>query len=85
MIRVSKIVQAGLVVLSLLPIATAAGFGMGGPSVNVGVSSPMGSSGAMVNGNLSYGHGSPAATNPAVAAMRRSRPKSSRHARPAEA
>jgi Spy/CpxP family protein refolding chaperone len=67
MMRIIKIVQAGLLVLCLWPIATAAGFGMGGPGVAVGVGVSMGGSSTM--SSLAYGHGSPAATNPAVAAM----------------
>src|SRR5579875_61064 len=66
MMRRTKIVLAGLVGFVLWPIATAAGFGMGAPgAVGVGVS--MGGSAMM--GSLAYGHGSPAATNPAVASM----------------
>src|SRR5579863_6420057 len=54
------------------PVAPAAAFGMGGggaaPSIGVGVS--MGGSGMTANGgNAAYAHGSPAASNPAVAVM----------------
>ena len=84
MLRIRKIFQvarhcvapAAMVVLPVLcfvyPVAPAAAFGMGGggaaPSISVGVS--MGSSAVMGNGgNAGYAHGSPAASNPAVAAM----------------
>jgi hypothetical protein len=69
MMRVPKIIQAALIIMALWPIAQAAGFGMGGgvaPGVGVGMS--IGNP-AMAGSSLSYGHGSPAATNPAVAAM----------------
>src|SRR5579885_1972810 len=68
--RFSRIIQAALVIIALGPIAQAAAFGMGG-----GVAPGAGGTGmamgnpAMAGANLSYGHGSPAATNPAVAAI----------------
>ncbi len=67
--RIGKIVQAAAVVSALLPAVQAAAFGMGGaPGVGVGMS--MSNSTSMANGgNASFAHGSPAATNPAVAAM----------------
>jgi hypothetical protein len=66
--------QAAAVLLILSPVVPAAGFGMGGGPVaapGVAIGSSMGSSGAMMGngGFVSYAHGSPAATNPAVAAM----------------
>ena len=69
--RRSKIVKAGLLILCLWPLAPAAGMGMGGggaaPAVGIGMS--IGSPGSMGNTSLSYAHGSPAASNPAVALM----------------
>jgi len=67
--RIVKVIQAVLLVMSLYPLGLAAGFGMGGgPSVGVGMA--MGTSTTMGDGgNASSAHGSPAATNPAVAAM----------------
>ncbi|HEV3111408.1 MAG TPA: hypothetical protein VGY99_13025 [Candidatus Binataceae bacterium] len=61
-----------LVLAFVYPAAPAAAFGMGGggaaPSVSVGGS--MGVSAMTANGgNAAYAHGSPAASNPAVAAM----------------
>jgi hypothetical protein len=66
--HIGKIVLAG-VISAVLPAAQAAAFAMGGaPGAGVGLS--MSNSGSMANGgNASYAHGSPAATNPAVAAM----------------
>ena len=82
MTRIAKIFQAAalsvapaalpvLLVLSCLyPVAPAAGFGMGGGAPSVGVGMSMGGSAMMANGgNAGYAHGSPAATNPAVAVM----------------
>lgn len=67
--RIAKIVQAAVLLSSLFPAAQAAAFGMGGvPGVGMGMSMP--NSASMANGgNASYAHGSPAATNPAVALM----------------
>ena len=66
-------ISASAMVLALAyPAAPAAAFGMGGgaPSVGVGVGSMSAGSTMTSNGaNASYAHGSPAATNPAVAAM----------------
>jgi len=66
--RFSRIIQAALVIIALWPIEAGA-FGMGGgvaPAVG-GTGMSMGN--PAMGANLSYGHGSPAATNPAVAAI----------------
>jgi hypothetical protein len=69
--RIAKMVQAAVLVSSFLPAARVAAFGMGGGSVvGVGVGMSMSNAAGMANGgNASYAHGSPAATNPAVAMM----------------
>jgi hypothetical protein len=57
-------------VLALYPVGLAAAFGMGGTAVGISTGMSVSGAGTMGNGgNASYAHGSPAATNPAVATV----------------
>jgi len=69
--RIGKLIQTAVLVSLFLPVAQAAAFGMGGASgVGAGAGMSVSNSASIGNGgNASYAHGSPAATNPAVAAM----------------